>query len=343
MNIVHQKWIFFQRVALFAPKQINKLFCFGLEVLTLQPIQSLRANARLSSFNWHTAKMKMYRLCSNEKIARIFPCLLKHLGIVRENDVVAVDFSDFGSGFQVLMFAKQTKKGRAIPLYFEILRYPITRVGQNPFIIEAIQHFAELLGFKPILVFDRGFACPAIIQFLSSNDYKFICRVKKCKSFREQQTRERFLAKDSQKDDLLACAYERNLRLLVSDKPNSTDEPWYLVTNDSQSSREKIIEMYYHRFEIEEFFRDAKRLLGLEYINFKTERTLACTLWFTMLTMWFFWEAQELLTENDRKARKAMELSFVRYCLEQLHKQILHAAQLQFLPLFELSMAYEKV
>jgi hypothetical protein len=41
---------------------------------------------------------------------------------------VAVDFSDFGNGFQVLMFAKQTRKGRALPLYFEILRYPIVRV-----------------------------------------------------------------------------------------------------------------------------------------------------------------------------------------------------------------------
>lgn len=343
MNIIHQKLQFSHRVTAFAPAQVSKLFAFGLEVLTFQPIQSLRANARLSSFNWHAAKTKMYRLCGNERIVSIFPLVLKHLGIIRENDVVAVDFSDFGSGFQVLMFAKQTKKGRAIPLYFEILRYPIKEVGQNPFIIEAIQRFAELLGFKPLLVFDRGFACPSIIQFLSSNDYEFICRVKKCKSFREQQTGERFLAKDSRKDDLLACAYERNLRLLVSDKPNSKDERWYLVTNNLSSSRENIIEMYYHRFEIEEFFRDAKRLLGLEHVNFKTERTLACTLWFTMLTMWFFWEVQELLGENDRKARKAMELSFVRYCLEQLHKQILHAAQLQFLPFNELSMAYEKV
>jgi N12 class adenine-specific DNA methylase len=41
---------------------------------------------------------------------------------------VAVDFSDFGNGFQVLMFAEQTRKGRAQPLYFEILRYPIVRV-----------------------------------------------------------------------------------------------------------------------------------------------------------------------------------------------------------------------
>lgn len=343
MNIVHQKWIFFHRVAPLAPKQITKLFCFGLEVLAFQPIQSLRANARRSRLDWHTAKTKMYRLCSNTKIPSVFPRILVSLGVIGEHDVVAVDFSDFGSGFQVLMFAKQTKKGRAVPVYFEILRYPIRDVGQNPFIISAIERLTELLGFKPLLVFDRGFACPAIIQFLSSNEYLFIIRVKKCKSFKDEDTRERFLAKDSLKDDVRVSSWQRGLRLVVSEKPNSKDDPWYLVTNDFHASREKIIQRYYHRFEIEEFFRDAKRLLGLEYINFKTEHTLTVALWFVILTMWFFWEVEHLLGERDHKARKDMELSVVRYCLEQLQRQILHAAQLQFLRFNELSLAYEKV
>jgi len=50
MNIIQQKLLFFQDVSRFAKKQTQRLFIFGLEVFTLKPIQSLRANARLSSF-----------------------------------------------------------------------------------------------------------------------------------------------------------------------------------------------------------------------------------------------------------------------------------------------------
>ena len=138
MNIVQRKWEFYHTLVSLAPKQVNKLFQFGLEVLCFQPIQSLRAHARLSSLQWHCAKTKMYRLCGSEKIVRVFPIILKHLAVVGRKDVIAVDFSDFGNGFEVLMFAKQTKKGKAIPLYFEILRYPIADIGQNPFIISAL-------------------------------------------------------------------------------------------------------------------------------------------------------------------------------------------------------------
>jgi hypothetical protein len=48
------------------------------------------------------------------------------------------------------------------------------------------------------------------------------------------------------------------------------------------------VKRYYHRFEIEEFFRDAKRLLGLEYVNFRKEESFSTALWFVMTGMWFF-------------------------------------------------------
>jgi len=43
MNILQQKLIFFQEASRWAPKQIKKLFQFGLEAFALQPITSLRA------------------------------------------------------------------------------------------------------------------------------------------------------------------------------------------------------------------------------------------------------------------------------------------------------------
>jgi len=320
MNILKQKAIFFQEVSFFAQKQTQKLFSFGLEAFALKPIRSLRSNARLSPFSWCAAKMKTCRLAANAKIPKTFPRILKHLNIVNRDDVVAVDFSDFGNGILALMFAKQTRKGRAIPLYFET--YVPKKDFQNPFIIQTIQHFENILGFKPYLVFDRGFACPALIKFLDENGFKFIIRVKKIKQFHLFGDDTKFKAKDALKNDLSVSGYSSNLRLIVSDPDGKNNEPWFLITNDFESSREKIIDNYYHRFEIEEFFRDAKRLLGLENINFKKPLSLEVVLWFVILSIWFLWILEARMNDTDRKLKSSMKISIIRYCLEMLWRQI---------------------
>jgi hypothetical protein len=345
MNTLKQKAIFFQEVSYFTQKQTQKLFSFGLEAFTLRPIQSFRANARLSSFSWRAAKMKAYRLAGNAKIPRIFPRILKYLNIVNRDDIIAVDFSDFGNGILALMFAKQTRKGRAIPLYFET--YIPRKDFQNTFIIRTIERFADILEFKPYLVFDRGFACPDIIKFLNQNGFKFIIRTKKIKHFSLAGGKAKFKAKDAQGNDLLVAAYCCNLRLIVSDPDGKNDEPWYLATNDFESSRDTIIDNYYHRFEIEEFFRDAKRLLGLENLNLKKQLSLEIILWFVILSVWFLWTLEAQMNDADRKLKSSMKISVVRYCLETLWRQIeadAGQANYEFINLNQLTLPlYEKV
>lgn len=328
MNIVKQKMEFLNSTLNYVPKQIKKLYVFGFTVLAFREISSLRSNSRLLDLNWNTAKSKAYRITANKKIQKIFPNLLKELNITREKDIVAVDFSDF-NGFQVLMFAKQTKEGRTMPVYFEILTYPIQKDSQNAFVINAIENFSKLIGFRPKLVFDRGFACPSIIEHLSEQNHKFIIRSKKIKKVTNKETGEILQVKDSTKNDFAVMAYGKNLRIVISDQLEDIPEPWYLITNDFESAREKIIEQYYHRFEIEEFFRDAKRLLGLEYINFKKKRSLAIILWFVMLGIWFLWTLKE--TEKDKIQRNKMRLSKVRYFLEKMKTEIFVASEAQFL------------
>ena len=320
MNILKQKAVFFQEVSYFAQKQTQKLFSFGLQTFALKPIQSLRSNARLSSFSWYAVKMKTCRLAGNAKIPKIFPRILKHLNIVNRGDIIAVDFSDFGNGILALMFAKQTRKGRAIPLYFET--YIPKKDFQNPFIIQAIQHLENILGFKPYLVFDRGFACPDIIKFLDENGFKFIIRVKKIKQFSLAGDDAKFKAKNAPGNDQIVSAYSCGPRLIVSDPDGKNDEPWYLVTNDFENSRDAIIDNYYHRFEIEEFFRDAKRLLGMEHLNLKKELSLEVVLWFVILSVWFLWTLETQMNDADRKLKSSMKISVIRYCLEALWRQI---------------------
>lgn len=329
MNIVKQKWDYLNATLDHVPLRVRKLYHFGLKVLAFRKIESLRSNARILDLNWNTAKSKVYRLTKNERIRTVFSQLVRTLHIVKPTDILAVDFSDFGNGFQVLMFAKQTQKGRTVPVYFEVLRYPIEKGSQNIFVIHAIQNLETTIGFKPKLVFDRGFACPSIIRFLESNGHTFYVRIKKNKGVTNVHTGTTFLAKNSRKNDFTINAYYLTLRLVISDKTKNSKERWYLVTNDFKSSRKKIIHIYYFRFEIEEFFRDAKRLLGLEYITFRKETSLAVTLWFVMLGLWFLWhlETVEQQHKNSQKKhhiqRKHMQLSIVRYYLEKIHSEII--------------------
>ena len=332
MNILKQKWNFLNNTKTHVPLQISKLYQFGLQVLTARSIVSLRSNARLLPLNWNTAKSKVYRLVSNTRIPLVFLNILQSLSLVHEKDIVAVDFSDFGNGFQVLMFAKQTKRGRAIPLYFEILRYPIQKGSQNLFIIKTIKNFKNIIGFKPKLVFDRGFACPYIVKYLAQNKYIFIIRIKKAKSYSDLHSKEILLAKNSLKKDLMIYMYWSRLRLIISDKV-SHDDPWYLITNDFTSSRKKIIEIYYHRFEIEEFFRDAKRLLNLEHVRFEKELSLKTSLWFAILGIWFFSTLDQKMDENDERSRKVMRLSSVRYFFEKLYQEYYLLSEGEFLAL----------
>jgi hypothetical protein len=332
MNIIKEKWDFLNLTSNHVPKQVIKLYKFGVQVLAFRAITSLRANARIPNLNWHTAKSKIYRLTKNPKFLKIFPQLVKALHIVRAKDIIAVDFSDFGGGFQVLMFAKQTKRGRAIPVYFEIIKYPIKRGSQNLFIIQAIKNFEAILGFKMKLVFDRGFACPSIIRFLAKNRHVFYIRIKKAKKSIDIKTGQAFKACQTKEDDLEVAAYGlERLRLVISDKTGVL-EPWYIITNDFRSKRETVIKTYYHRFEIEEFFRDAKRLLGLEYINFKTITSLQITLWFVCLGIWFIWSLKEKL--HDKRLRDKMQLSLMRYYLEKIHSEIIILAEGRFMKEF---------
>ena len=111
-------------------------------------------------------------------------------------------------------------------------------------------------------------------------------------------------------------AYGRNLCLIVSPNKENVKEPWYIITNDFNKSAEEICDIYYHRFEIEEFFKDAKHLYGLEKIKFKTVRSLKMVLWFVILGFWFLIGVKEFL--QGWLKMKWKETSYYLYCFEKI-------------------------
>ena len=285
MNILKQIRFFFNRTSQSVPRQLQRLFSFGCQALSLQNIVSVRGNARLIEANFNTAKSKAYRLTANPRWLKVFPQLLNQLGLVNDRSIVALDFSTFGR-FQVLTFAVQTRLGRALPVYFDIITYPIKQDSQNLFIVAAIDRFVVAVHCRPKLVMDRGFACPHIIKHLAQLSHPFIVRIKSIKTLTSEEQQLIFQAKAAPANDLSVFVYGHHVRLVVSDDPGNGNEPWYLITNDSISVRDGIITDYYHRFEIEEFFKDAKWLQGLEHLKVKKIQSMSVVLWFVILGWW---------------------------------------------------------
>jgi len=313
MNIIKQRVFFYKQSCAHIPRKLHKLFYFGFFTLSNERVESIRGNARCFVKNPSTAKSKAYRLLKNRSLRRLLPKLLVYTGFVTEKSTVAIDFSSFGL-WQVLMFALQTRKGRAVPVYFKIIRYPIEKNSQNIFIIETIEAFVVLVECRAKLVMDRGFACPSIINHLAQQEHSFIIRVKGVKQFTDLRGR-LFKSRESKSNDRNVIGYgDLKLRLVISNKPVNGNESWYLITNDVTSSRLEIIDYYYYRFEIEEFFKDAKWLQGLEHTRFNKMESIETVLWFVLIGWWCMYKISETLSSPFKHAKS--RVSFSRYFFE---------------------------
>lgn len=301
----------------------HRRFRFAFAAFSLQPIASLNANGRSIIQNRRTAETKVARIVRTAYFLRLFPQLLRLLGIVQTDDRIAVDFSDF-HGRQVLMFAKQTDRGRAIPLSFEFLTYPIRTGSQNTFIIQATERFLTAVGVPVHLIYDRGFALPSYIRFLAQRSgVTFTIRIKAGKHVVTSRGRSAAVSTLRERDAVVT-AYGLDLRIIRSPKARGAAEPWYLVTNDRTSTPDDLVDGYRHRFEIEEFFKDAKRLADLEYLATVSDQTFTTVLWFLLLGFWVAWCATEIRAAWEimrAQLRPHRWLSLLRWFWEAIERE----------------------
>lgn len=314
------------------------LFRFGLATLSLSPFESLNCNARIwgGVESRSTAESKMYRLVNNAGMHTIGIKLLRSFAWITPDSMVNIDFSTFSSGwmypeFQVLAFGMQTLSGRAVPLFFDIIQYPITTTGsQNIFIIETIKRFKRILGFYPQFVLDRGFAIPSLVQCFIEEGITFYVRSKSgktvtivsMKEFTSMEELDHLVPAGKIKEkDVMVKVYGRPLRLIISDHDGKNKEPWYILTNDTVSPRKKIIETYYHRFEIEETFKDLKHLKGMEGIKVKSENTFRVVLWFMIMGCWIAYLVQQTY-QTTTETMKAFSHSIYQKAKTNPHKRL---------------------
>lgn len=330
MNILTESIIFFKTHVLpTVSKRHRPQVSFGFQALTMQPFTSLNANARMIIANRSTAESKIFRLVSNKSIPTHFTSLVTNLGLVTQSDVVNVDFSSF-CGFEVLTFAKQTHLGRALPLYFATIQYPIVDpTSQTLFVIQHIKKFKYLLGFCPLLVFDRGFESHDIVYALLKEDIPFMLRLKKDKHILYQGKDIPLRNLPWYEKDTMVTIYEQQLRIVVSEKRSErtdsqgNEESWYILTNDEISSKERIIARYYFRFELEETFKDLKHINKLKhFFSIKKPLTFAVLLWFCILTIWlsFLISGMKHFATQRLRQKKRKRLSIPRFFFEQIQQ-----------------------
>lgn len=328
MDIVRASAQFLQTVTPVFPRKVRGLVAFGYQTLSLQRIQSVNSNARSIQPNRKTAESKAYRLTKSRLLRVAFPKLIGQLKLVQPGDHIAVDFSDFGI-VQVLMFAKRTDEGRALPIWFKVLPYGWTEeTSQNTWVNQAVGEFTEAICVSVTLVFDRGFAAPTIVKYLCEQDVPFVLRIKGDKKVlgRKGGTKARWLPAGLHP----VWVYGHRLNLTVTPEPGGDSEPWYLLANGLPLSAEAVATIYYHRFEIEEVFKDTKHLFGLEYIQFKLPERLTTVLWFVCLGFWLHGHLERVIGSSRatvQQTKQSFAQSRTHYWLEQIK----HALQAQAL------------
>jgi hypothetical protein len=296
-------------------------FELGINALSLTPFSSLNGNARM--VKGAPGMMQMYRLVRKD-LSHVFTLIMANLFKITDESFINIDFTMFDP-FATLCFALQTKIGRAIPVWIETLKYPIKKDSQNIFILESLKKFIKIVGCNFKIVADRGFIGEYLINGFQDLGLTFYVRMKAGKSVvRELKRKNKTVSlRTISWSDFEVTIYGRKLRVIRSSKTLqkklNASECWYIITNDFISTRETILNTYYHRFEIEEAFKDIKHIFNTNQNYIQRTATLEVILWFQILGFWLLW-----LTSNIPKIRDKInikfkkQLSWFRLAWEQL-------------------------
>jgi hypothetical protein len=320
------------------PLRWTHQFSFGLQAYGLKPFQSANGNARTVVNNPNTASTKCDRLLRNLKLAEHLGNVFDALGLVRPGDFVNVDHSDM-NGLTALVGAKQTRNGRAIPAFVETTyaqqipahsdkkRWQKLRAAMRTarktqsftgHTIDALQDFHDRLGFWPKLVFDRGFGNESIVTHLAAEGCTFYIRVKAGRYIEFDS--QRIELKDLGKRDGTVCLFGLTLRVIRTPKSRRHPEPWYILTNDMSSTRTKITKIYYHRFEIEETFKDMKHIFELKRTKLNQPNSLKVLLWLVSLGIALLYLATKPTMHQEHYRHPKKRRSWIRIAQEQLQQ-----------------------
>ena len=314
---------------------------FGLQAYALTPFASATGNARAVVPNPNSASSKARRLLANLKLADHLCLVFDGLHLLRPGSFVNVDHSDM-NGLLALVAAVQTRKGRALPCMVETtyseklsarddasprekaLRKAWAEVRRwqcfTGHVIDSLQDLADRLGFWPKLVFDRGFGNYSLVTHLQAEGASFYIRLKEGRyvAFDGQRTE---VGKLQEKDAIVEL-FGLTLRVVRSPRSRRCKQPWYILTNDFSSSRTKIVRIYYHRFEIEETFKDVKHIFELKRTRLNQPNSLKVVLWFIALGIALLYLATKPVRRHLHASQTKKRVSWLRAAYEHYQQAV---------------------
>ncbi len=139
---------------------------------------------------------------------------------------------------------------------------------------------------------------------------------------------ERYIGFDGQRMKLKALGqrdstiqlFGLTLRVIRTPKSRRHPEPWYILTNDTSSSRTKIARIYYHRFEIEEVFKDVKHIFELKRTKLNQPNSLKTLLLFVSLGIALLYLATRHTLRQEHYRHPKKRRSWIRVAQEQLQQ-----------------------
>lgn len=332
------------------PKKLQGLAAFGMRALVLTPFVSCNTNARLvgSGNTAHAAEMRMSRLLRHVDLASLVMNVVQQALPLDNKSVLNVDFSNFG-GVAVLVAALQTNKGRALPWALEALvsntqgfhaarseysRHKAayqkwkheTGGDQYDVVLRQVAQIDDRAATPPCLVFDRGFGNKRLLGALFAREGKSYVRLRDhFRLFVEapRSHRGEWHAGDLPVGDFRVRWLGLSFRLVVATTGRSASgqAPWTIATNDHASTPGQIAKLYYHRFEIEETFRDWKSGLGLRRARLHRWQSLQVLLSFASVATLLAWQAATTGTQTQQPHPKK-QLSFFRRWHEAIQQQV---------------------
>ena len=245
-------------------------------------------------------------------------------------------------GLLALVGAVQTRKGRALPCMVETTyasTIPATNSRKSTprlqklraamvtsrrvqsftgHVIDSLQDFHDRLGFWPKLVFDRGFGNESIVNHLQAEGAIFYIRLKAGRfvEFDGQKTE----VKQLPDKDVTVQLFGLKLRVIRSPKSRRAKEPWYILTNDFSSSRTKVVRIYYHRFEIEETFKDIKHIFLYKRTRLNSPNSLKVLLWLVSIGIALLYLVTKPTKASVSSAHPKEQTSWLRQAYETLQQ-----------------------
>jgi hypothetical protein len=315
-----------QRLAgTYIPKKLHPRFLTGVEALATRGLASLNANGRSLCENRWTGEVRIRRTVTDTRFPDLLlKAILKEFLPKHGQLRLSLDHSTFGT-FTIAVFALSAGKGRALPVWCVI-----TRTGKgHPLLKPLLKGFGlllERLSYQQrkrlVVVMDRWFASPDLLDYLDSAHIGFVVRLKKDTPLGVPWV-EPYLtttAGDVSLPDTPVTYHGHDWRLVRSDLKSNMkeDEPWFLLTNipESKLTRQQILRIYAKRFEIEEHFRDIKWIEGYEWHRIRKLSVVRTVFMFVFFGWWVLLRAyQATVTEHrhtHREVHPKKQLSWFR-------------------------------